>query len=262
MHKYAAIILAAGKGTRMNEGASSPMPKVMFKLAGIPIIRHSVELIKGAGVEKVVLVVGYKKDIIEDYFGDEVEYALQEQQLGTGHAAAMAKPILVDQAQSIIIFCGDNPLYKQETIKRLIEFYEKVEPTVAMLSVNFEDPEYWAFGRIVRNERNDVIGIIEQKDCTSSQLKIKESNPSFYIFNAGWFWDNIEKLGNDNVQREFYLTDMIAIASEQGNKIVAMPVSEESEALGINNPDQLKQAEEILNKRIGGKWQKKVVAVN
>lgn len=264
MEKYAAIILAAGKGTRMNEGVASPIPKVMFPLNGVPIIKHSVDLIKKAGIKKVVLVVGYKKELIESYFGrrpegsapagDEVEYAVQEDQLGTGHAAAMARGNLEGKAESIIIFCGDNPLYKTDTIKKLIEVYENppaggIKPTVAMLSVSFDDPVFWAYGRIIRNINGDVAEIVEQKDCTPEQLKIKESNPSFYIFNSEWFWQNIDKLNSNNAQKEFYLTDMIKKAQEQGKRIVAIPVSEESEGLGINNPAQLKEAEMILQSR-------------
>ena len=118
-----------------------------------------------------------------------------------------------------------------------------------MLSVKFEDPEFWSFGRIIRDRDNEVIGIVEQKDCNGEQLKIKESNPGFYIFDNKWFWENIRKIKTNNVQKEYYLTDMIEIACKQNKKIIAMPVSEEDEALGINNPEQLKQAEEVLRKR-------------
>ncbi|MFA6963463.1 MAG: sugar phosphate nucleotidyltransferase [Patescibacteria group bacterium] len=250
MEKYAAIILAAGKGTRMNDGSDSPIPKVMFEIAGEPIIRHSVDLIRHAGIDDVVLVVGYKKELIEDFFKDEVSYAVQENQLGTGHAAAMAKPLLRGKTESIIIFYGDNPLYKPSTVKKIIELYEQEKPTVAMLSVVFDDPKFWGFGRILRDDSGEVIGIVEQKDCTPEESLVKESNPGFYIFNAEWFWDNIEKIGNENAQHEFYLTDMIVKAKEQNKRIVAMPVSRESEALGINNPDQLALAEKILKERI------------
>lgn len=254
MEKYAAVILAAGKGTRMNEGSASPIPKVMFEIAGKPIIDWSVKAIRDAGVEKVVLVVGYKKELIQNYFGDKVEYAVQEEQLGTGHAAAQAKDVLMDKTESIIVFCGDNPLYKKETIKRIIDLYEnppigEEKPTIAMLSVVFEDPKFWAFGRIIKDDNGNVIDIVEQKDCTPEQLEIKESNPSFYIFDANWFWKNCDSLKTNNAQGEYYLTDMIKIAANQGKRIVCIPVSETNEALGINNPEQLKQAEEILLSR-------------
>lgn len=244
--KYAAIILAAGKGTRMNEGAASPIPKVMFEANGKPIIYWSVKLIRDAGIEKVVLVVGYKKELIENYFKDKVGYAIQEEQLGTGHAAMMARPNLEGKAESVIIFYGDNCLYKPETVRRLIALYEAKKPTIAMLSVNFEDPKFWAFGRVVKNEEGNVIDIVEQKDCSPEQLEIKECNPGFYICDAGWFWTNIVKLSTNNAQGEYYLTDIVKIAAEEGKKVLCMPVSETLEGLGINTPEQLKKAEEVI----------------
>lgn len=247
--KYAAVILAAGKGTRMNEGQASPIPKVMFEINGKPIIDWSVRLTKDAGISRVVLVVGYKKELIEDYFKDQVEYAVQEPQLGTGHAVAQAKYLLGGQTEAVAVFYGDNPLYKPETIKKLISQFETGRPTIAMLSVIFEDPKFWAFGRIIRDSQNEVIGITEQKDCNPAQLEIKESNPGFYIFDASWLWGNIDKLQTNNVQKEYYLTDLIAMAKEQGKRIVAIPISEEAEALGINTPEQQKQAEEVLKDR-------------
>lgn len=249
MNKYAAIILAAGKGTRMNEGQASPIPKVMFEANGNPVIRYSVDSIKKAGVEKIVLVVGYKKELVQNYFGDEVEYAVQEEQLGTGHAAMQAEKNLKGNTEAVIIFYGDNPLYKTETIKNLINKYETERPTIAMLSVIFEDPEFWAFGRIIRDQNGEVIGITEQKDCTPEQLKIKESNPGFYIIDADWFFENAHKIKTENAQGEFYLTDIIGIAKQQGKRIIAMPIDDYKEALGINTHEQLKQAEEVLKSR-------------
>lgn len=249
MDKYAAVILAAGKGTRMNEGLASPIPKVMFELNGKPIIDWSVKALEDVGIQRIVLVVGYRREMVQDYFKDKVEYAIQEEQLGTGHAVAQAKLLLGNQSESVITFYGDNPLYKPTTIKRLMNLYEAEKPTIAMLSVVFEDPKFWAFGRIIRDENNNVTGIVEQKDCTPEQLEIKESNPGFYIFDAAWLWENIDNLRSDNVQKEFYLTDMVKMAVDQGRKVMALPVSEESEALGINTPEQLKQAEEVLKSR-------------
>jgi len=252
VEKYAAVILAAGKGTRMNEGSASPIPKVMFPIADKPIIDWSVKLVKDAGIEKVVLVVGYKKELIEEYFGDKVEYAVQEQQLGTGHAAASSRPVLEGKVENIIVFYGDNPLYKPETVRNLIDLYENPasgRPTIAMLSVMFDDPKFWAFGRIIKDKDGNVIDIVEQKDCSPDQLEIKECNPGFYIFDAKWFFENCDKLSTNNAQGEYYLTDMIKIAAGQGKKVVCSPVSETIEGLGINTPEQLEKAEQVLLER-------------
>lgn len=249
MDKYACVILAAGKGTRMNEGQASPIPKVMFEMAGKPLVWYGVQAIKKAGVDKIALVVGYKKELVIDYFKDEVMYAEQVEQLGTGHAVGVAKNLLKDKSEAVIVFYGDNPLYRPETIKTLIEAYEKEKPTIAMLSVKFKDPNFWAFGRILRDEDGEVVGIREQKDCTDEEKEISESNPGFYIFSAEWLWENIGKIDTGNVQKEYYLTDMIEIAKSQGKRIVAVPIPEEKEALGVNTLEQLKQAEEEIKNR-------------
>jgi bifunctional UDP-N-acetylglucosamine pyrophosphorylase / glucosamine-1-phosphate N-acetyltransferase len=253
MDKIAGIILAAGKGTRMNGGQASEIPKVMFKINGEPIIKYSVELLKNAGVSRVVLVVGYHKETVMEYFGDKVEYAVQEDQLGTGHATLMAKGLLEGKSEAVAVFYGDNPLYLPETVKKLVDLYENPpaggKPTIAMLSVIFNNPEFWAFGRLERNKNGDVVDIVEQKDCTPEQLKIQECNPGFYIFDAAWFWENCQKIQTNNVQKEYYLTDIVKLASDQRKKIVAMPVKEIGEALGINNPEQLEKAAQILRRR-------------
>jgi len=249
MEKYAAVILAAGKGTRMNSGQESFIPKVMYEIAGKPIIHHSVKLIRDAGINEVVLVVGYQREVIKKYFGDSVEYAIQEHQLGTGHAAAQARKVLKNKAESLIVFYGDNPLYKPETVKKLISLYEREKPTIAMLSVFFENPRFWAFGRVIKDREGNVIDIIEQKDCTEEELDFAECNPGFYIFDAAWFWENCGKLQTNNSQKEYYLTDMIKLAAAQNKKVSCIPVSEVSEGLGINSPDQQRQAEEVLMKR-------------
>lgn len=245
-----AVILAAGKGTRMGSVEGSVIPKVMFKACGKPLIDYSIQNIQDAGISNVVLVVGYKKELVMDEVGDKVEYAVQEEQLGTGHAAMMARPSLEGKASAIIICYGDMPLFKPETIKNLISIYQEKQPTIAILSVDFHDPNFWAFGRLIRNDQGYVSAIVEQKDCTEEQKAINESNPGFYIFDADWLWENFDKLSTNNAQHEYYLTDMIKIASDQGKKIIAVKVSSEEEVLGVNTPEQLAEAERIISGRI------------
>lgn len=257
--KIAAVILAAGKGTRMTprhqdsagqvSGQASPIPKVMFEINGKPIIDYTVNYVKKSGINNIVLVVGYKKELIEEYFKENVGYAEQKEQLGTGHAVMMAKSLLEGQSEAVFIGYGDMPLFKTDTIKKLIDKYEEEKPTIALLSVNFDDPVPWAFGRIIRNENGEVVANIEQKDCTEEQLKVKECNTGLYIFNSEWLWDNIENIKNENAQKEYYLTDLLKMAKEQGKKVIALPVANESEALGINTQEQLKEAEALLEMR-------------
>lgn len=246
MEKIMGIILAAGKGTRMGSAEGSHIPKVMYEANGQPLIEYAVDNLKGAGVENIVLVVGYKKEMVQEYLDGEVEYAIQEKQLGTGHAVAMAQEVADGVAEATLVCYGDMPLFKVKTIKNLITTFEREKPAVAMLSVDFEDPIFWAFGRVCRNGAGEVEGIVEQKDCDEEQLKIKESNCGFYVFDSKWLWENINKIQTNNTQHEFYLTDLIGLAREQGKKVVAVKVSEEHETLGVNTMEQLKQAEKIL----------------
>jgi bifunctional UDP-N-acetylglucosamine pyrophosphorylase/glucosamine-1-phosphate N-acetyltransferase len=248
MDNIAAVILAAGKGTRMAGGDQSPIPKVMYEISGKPIISYSVQNLKNAGIDTVVVVVGYQKESIENFLGEKVLYAVQTEQLGTGHAVMAAREKLAGESEAVLVCYGDMPLFKPSTIKSLIEVYDREKPAIAMLSIILDDPEFWAFGRIVRNEAGDVVASIEQRDCNEEQLKIKESNPCFYIFNSHWLWSNLDKLSTENAQGEYYLTDIIKVAIDQGKKIIAMPITDETEALGINTPEQLKMAEEILAK--------------
>lgn len=249
MEKYAGIILGAGKGTRMNEGAASPIPKVMYEMNGKPIIWHDVRLLERAGVNLIAVVVGYRKELIIKYLGNDYLYPEQKEQLGTGHAVMMAKDLLEGKATNVIIFYGDNPLYKTESVKKLIKNYESEKSTIALLTVKLENPSYWAFGRIIRDASGDIIDIREQKDCSEEQLKIKETNPGFYIIDAAWLWQNIGKIKNNNAKQEYYLTDIVKIAAKQNKKIIGVSLSEEYEAIGINTPEQLKQAENILKSR-------------
>lgn len=244
--KITGIILAAGKGTRMNDDSK---PKVMFDLNGKPLVDYCIENLRNSGVNDITLVVGYKQDVIRKYFGDSINYAEQKELLGTGHAVMSAKAEVEGTSDAVLVRYGDMPLYTDETLKRLINIFKKEKPTIAMLSVIFEDPVYWAYGRIIRNEGGDVEEIIEQKDCNKGQLKIKECNPGFYMFDAKWLWSNIEKLKTNNAQGEYYLTDMIGLAKSQGKKVVGIPVTSSDEALGINTPEQLQKAEGIVQNR-------------
>jgi len=244
--KIAAVILAAGKGTRMGE---AEIPKVMFEVNGKPIIEHMIEDIENSGIDDITLVVGYKQEIVKDYFKDRVKYALQTQQLGTGHAVLMAQENLEGKSDAVLVCYGDHATYKKETIKKLIEKYQDNKPAIAMLTVKFEDPMKWQFGRIIRDKEGNICENVEQKDANEEQLTIKESNPSFYIFDSKFLWENLKTLNTENTQGEYYLTDMIKVAKDQGKRIISSPVSEESEVLGINTQEHLKEVEEILVKR-------------
>lgn len=245
MQNICGVILAAGEGKRI--GASEQgIPKVMFKVKGQPMIRYAVDHTKAAGIKDVILVVGFRKEKIMDYFGDQVEYAIQDQILGTGHAVMMTKNLVHTKYDGVMVSYGDHVLYRPETMKNLIQVFKTEDPTIAMLTNFFDDPVRYAFGRIIRNEKGEIIAVVEHKDCTPEQLKIKECNPGFYIFDVAWLYENIGQLKNDNIQKEYYLTDMIKLAVDQGKKISSYTVKDWHEVIGINNLDHLAEVENLL----------------
>ena len=248
MKNIISIVLAAGQGKRMGS-EEAKLPKVMFELADKPMIRYNLDNLEAAGINDIVVVVGFEKEKIIDFLGDEVQYAEQFERLGTGHATAIARDKVEGKSKWVMVSYGDMPFYQPESIKKLIEKVEAEKPTMGMLTVHFDDPEFWAYGRVIRDENGMIIRNIEQRDCSPEELKIKDCNPSFYLFDSEWLWANILKLGTKNAQKEYYLTDLIALAAKEKG-VVDIRVDHEWEAFGINNPEQLKEAEEILRSRI------------
>jgi len=246
MKNIIAVILAAGKGTRMGD---ADRPKVMFEANDKPIIEYLVQSIQTAGVSDIVLVVGYLQEQVKNYFKDRVQYVEQLEQKGTGHAVMMAKDILKRKSKAVLVSYGDMPLYKIETIKKLIKKYSIEKPVIAMVTVDLADPDFWAYGRVLRNKNGEIVATVEQKDATEEQRKIKECNPSFYLFNSDWLWENLDRIGTDNAQKEYYLPDLISIAASQGKKIVSIKAESEDEVLGVNTPEQLEKVAKILKKR-------------
>lgn len=246
MKDIIAIVLAAGQGKRMGS-EKAKLPKVMFELAGKPMIRHNLDNLIHAGVKDIVVVVGYEKEKVMNFLGGEVQYVEQFERKGTAHAVSMAEGKVKGKSKWVIVNFGDMPFYQPETIRALIEKVKKEKPKMGMLTVHFENPNFWAYGRIILDESGKIIKSIEQRDCTPEQLGIKECMPSFYIFDNDWLWANILKLGTGNVQKEYYLSDLIELAAKEGG-LITSKVENEWEAFGINNPEQLKEGEEILKK--------------
>lgn len=246
MKDIIAVILAAGKGTRMGD---TDRPKVMFEANNKPIVEYLVQSIQSAGVNDIVLVVGYLQQRVRKHFKDRVQYVEQREQKGTGHAVMMAKDLLEGKSKAVLVSYGDMPLYKTETIKKLIEKYIIEKPAIAMVTVDLADPDFWAYGRVLRDKNGEIVATVEQKDATEEQRKIKECNPSFYLFDSDWLWENLGRIGTDNAQKEYYLPDLISIARSQGKKIVSIKAESEGEVLGVNTPEQLEKVAKILKKR-------------
>jgi len=245
MSKFAVIILAAGKGKRMGEG----VPKVLRLLNGRPIISYLVNAIKESGVtEKPIIVVSPDHNLVQDFLGDSCNYVLQDKQLGTGHAALCARDFLEGKTEKVIIINGDQPLIKAQTIKKLHDKCNETCCDVTLFTTEVEDFEDWRktffnFGRIIRNEEGKILAIREKKDSSPVELEIKEVNPGLMCFNADWLWQHLEKLGNDNAQQEYYLTDLIQMAMDENINIESVKINPE-ECVGVNTPEEL----ELVNK--------------
>lgn len=243
--QLAVIILAAGKGTRMK----SDLPKVLHRLQGRPLIQHVIETARQLEPSKIVLVVGHRAELVRQTVGNRVLYANQPRQLGTGHAVAQAEALLKDQPGNILILYGDMPLLTRSTMQKLIDWQASNPGPLTMLTVVANDPR--GFGRILRDDKGAVTAIVEEADCTPEQRAIKELNVGVYCIQAGWLWSNLAKIGLSS-KGEYYLTDLVAIAVQQGHKIGVVTTTDLVETMGINTLEHLAEAEAALKSRVNG----------
>lgn len=234
------VILAAGQGKRFG----SPLPKVLAEVRGQPIVARVVNAVLQAQVtDRPVVVVGVGADAVKQALGAGCDYVLQEPQLGTGHAVAQCRSLLERKADVVLVLYGDHPLISASTIRELVEEHQQFDPIITMATVTVPDFAEWRqpftnFGRIVRDPLGNVQRIVEVKDADDAELKIHEVNPAYFCINAHWLWENVGKIKNDNVQGEYYLTDLAAFAIRQGQVVRTVPVAA-PEALGVNDIHQL-----------------------
>jgi len=246
MGEIAAIILAAGKGTRMK----SNLVKVMHPLEGRPMVSWAVEAARGAGVSKIVLVVGHHAERVREYFAasPEIACAVQEEQLGTGHAVSCALPALAGFNGRVLILCGDVPLVSSATLQALLEQHGEAKASVTVLTTHMADPH--GYGRIVKDAAGHVRRIVEEKDATEAERLVTEINSGIYCVESDFLAAAIPNIGNDNAQNEFYLTDIIGQATELGLPSSSFPVSDPEEVMGINDRLQLATAAAIVRRRV------------
>ena len=238
------VILAAGKGKRMK----SNLPKVLHQLLGRPMIHYVIETAHNIGSEKVVLVIGHKKDLVVEATKDmNVQYIVQKKQLGTGHAVLQTHPLFKEYDGNILVLSGDVPLLRSETLKNLIKIQQEKNSLASLLTTYMPDPT--GYGRIVRDNQGYVTQIVEHKDASEEILKICEINVGIYIFKSQPLFETLPLLSNNNSQGEYYLPDIIKMYVERGEKVAALPSEDVHETHGINDVIQLKHAEEILRKR-------------
>lgn len=245
------VILAAGKGKRMG---SDDRPKVLQPVLGRPILSYVLDAVKDSGVDdRPVVVVGHLAEQVKAAFGDACEYAEQKELRGTGDAVKTARPLLESTADHVLVLNGDHPLTTGRLIRKIADMHAATAATLSMGTVKVPDFEDWRkpfadFGRVERDAAGRVKGIVEVKDATPEQLAVKEVNPSFFCFKASWLWPSLETLTTDNVQGEYYLTALVAKAIREKEKLATVQVPAE-EAVGVNTPEQLALAEELLKKR-------------
>jgi bifunctional UDP-N-acetylglucosamine pyrophosphorylase/glucosamine-1-phosphate N-acetyltransferase len=243
----ATVILAAGEGTRMK----SKLPKILHPLGGQPMVMYLVNLALQVSSQPPVMVVGLGAKLVRDRVGDDcVRYVLQEERLGTGHAALQARDELRGRSDAVLVLYGDMPLLTPPTITRLLDVFATRAPAIAMLTLEVAPGvDTMGFGHIVRDEARRVTAIVEEAVATPEELEIRELNCGIYCFRADWLWDRLTEL---QVSRkgEYYLTDLVAMAAAEGQAVEAVPVEDPDDVLGINDRVLLARAEGILRRRI------------
>jgi bifunctional UDP-N-acetylglucosamine pyrophosphorylase/glucosamine-1-phosphate N-acetyltransferase len=242
------VILAAGLGTRMKSG----LAKALHPLAGQPLVRHVLSVVNDLAPGKIVLVLGHQADAVRAALGDaQVEVVHQAEQLGTGHAVQQASAAIAAASGPVLVLCADTPLLTGNTLKTIIELHAKSRAAVTVLTTRMEDP--FGYGRVVR-DRSGVRRIVEEKDATPAQKKIREVNSGIYCFDKKFLLSSLTALGRNNAQGEYYLTDTIALAKKQKKKVTALLCSDPTEIMGVNSRFDLSRAEAIMRDRTNRKW--------
>lgn len=242
--KITAILLAAGQGTRMK----SSLPKVLHPIVGKPMIWHALRAIQQSTTEKPVVVVGHGADEVKAWLGESAQTVLQEPQLGTGHAVMQAESILKGKTDLVVVCYSDMPLLRGETLQQLVETQKKNKGPISMLTVVADDPR--GFGRIIRRADGSVEAIVEEYVATPEQLQIKELNVGGYCFDADWLWDGLHRIQKNPKKGEYYLTDTIELAAQDGLPVQAMLMDDLEETIGINTRVHLSEVEAAMRRRI------------
>jgi len=243
--RTSALILAAGKGVRMK----SDMPKVLHKVCGTPMLQYVLEAARGAGLDPVRVVIGYGAERIREHFaGANVEWIEQKEQLGTGHAVMTATPMYKGFSGDVVALYGDVPLLKAETISALLAAHRRAKALCTVLTAKVDDPT--GYGRIVRSKSGALKAIVEQRDATKAQLKIREMNSGIMAFDGPTLFETIRRVKNDNSQREYYLTDVVEMLSRKRGKVATFTVDDPREILGINSRAQLAEVSRIMRMQI------------
>ena len=247
----ASVVLAAGMGTRMK----SRIPKMMHQVLGKPIVLHALSSVIGISDLPPVVVVGHGSETVtqalRESFGEGVQFALQAEQLGTGHAVMCAEPMLAGKSELVLVTLADMPMLREETIASIVKFHQYAGNVMTMTSVIGDVPR--GFGRVLRDENGKLAGIVEEAVASPEQLKVCEYNISVYCFEANWLWENLKKI-EPSPKGEYYITDLVEIAVRQGKKLDAVTLEDPTEGLGVNTRVDLADCEIAMRKRVIRQW--------
>jgi bifunctional UDP-N-acetylglucosamine pyrophosphorylase/glucosamine-1-phosphate N-acetyltransferase/UDP-N-acetylglucosamine pyrophosphorylase len=244
MDQAVAVVMAAGMGTRMK----SDLPKVLFPVLGRPMIEYVLDALSAGGVQRVIGVVGYRSDDVRRVLEGrtEIEFALQTERLGTGHAVKMAAGLLAGHEGPVLVVAGDSPLLQGDSVAKLLDHFRRYRPACLLGTLHKSNPQ--GLGRIVRDASGQFTGIVEERDATDEQRRITEVNMSTYVFDCRELLHALDRLEPNNNQGEYYLTDCPGILVREGKRVEALPILKPCEALSINTIDELAQVEAEMRK--------------
>jgi len=246
--RIGAVILAAGKGTRLKTDA----PKVLHEVCGRPMLAHVFDACRAAGAAELVAVVGYKKQSVIDAFPDDrIEWVEQAEQKGTGHAVMVCREAVAGRFEHVLVLCGDGPLIRAETIRLLIERHISADAAATLATAEIADPS--GYGRIVRDGEGRLLGIVEHGDCDAEQRRIREVNPSYYCFRAADLLETLQQVRPNNVKNEYYITDCIALLIESGRTVNAITAVPPEDILSINSRQDLARVNAVMRERVNAR---------
>jgi len=244
----AAVVLAAGKGTRMK----SDLPKVLVDACERPLIQYVLDALRRSGIERIHVVVGYRRELVEAALEGQsgVSFVEQSEQLGTGHAVMVCREALADHEGPVVVVTGDSPMLQSSSMDRLLAGFEQDQAACVMGTIHKEDPT--GLGRVVRDADGEFAAIVEEKDATDEQRRITEVNMSTYVFDRRDLFAALDQLRPNNKQGEYYITDCPGILKQEGKTVKALPVLQQVEALSVNTVEDLAIVEAAMRQLAGG----------
>lgn len=242
----AAIILAAGKSTRMK----SDRPKVLHEVCGRSMLAYVIEACQAASIGRILVVVGHQKQAVMEAFQSaaDVQFVEQAEQKGSGHAVQMTRAALAGFDGSVLVIAGDMPLVRVETLRELLDTHARERAAASLATTMLDEPA--GYGRILRNDRGEFLGIVEERDCTETQRTIREVNPSYYCFECEALFEALEQVRPDNAKGEYYITDTLRILRDRGRRVVAATRVPPADATGINSPVDLAEVNRLMQRRL------------